>query len=95
MSLTVDTLPPEIVRSEGDRKTFAVLDPSPGLWGGEPVEGLVTIAYICNGSCGNSSGCEKDCTWHGKPEVGHTHHALYGPEDEETVPVKQYSLYAD
>ena len=75
--MTIDALHPDIVRSERGRETVGVIDPSPGLFGGDPVEGLVTVAYACppGARCGGH-GC--DCEWHAHPEDRHTHHALYG-----------------
>jgi hypothetical protein len=63
------------------RRAVDVIDPSPGLWGGDPVQGLVTVVYAC--SCRHFPDLERL----------HTHHALYGPRDEEAggPPV----LYAD
>ena len=39
---------PDIERSEkaAGRVTVEVIDPSPGLWGGEPVPGLVTVSAV-------------------------------------------------
>jgi hypothetical protein len=68
-------------------KVLDVIDPSPGIWGGEPVEGLVTIVYECS------------CDWHPRLSNPHSHKALFGPKDErdrkEGEPVAHYTLYAD
>ena len=66
MTQTLETIHPDI-RADLDgagRVPVEVIDPSPGLWGGEPVPGLVTIVYVCS--------CEDF-------PKSHTHHALYGP----------------
>lgn len=65
-----------------NRKPVEVIDPSPGLWGGEPVPGLVTVVYACDGF----EGCPQGCT-------PHTHHALYGPTAE--AGSEGMELYAD
>jgi hypothetical protein len=68
-------------------KVLEVVDPSPGMWGGEPIEGLVTVVYECS------------CGYHPQLPMPHSHHALFGPTDEkdrkEGEPVDHYSLYAD
>jgi hypothetical protein len=101
---SIDNLHNSITQDVLDMKRIVVdvIDPSPGLFGGDPVEGLVTIIYKCsykpepefdNWMC---KGCE--CTNHKQPTSGHAHHALYGPQDEITRPsweVDTFSLYAD
>jgi hypothetical protein len=70
---TLETLHPDIVRSEAEaeRRTVTVTDPAPGIWGGEPVEGLVGIEYACR--CSYFPALPRN-------EAGeHTHGALYGP----------------
>jgi hypothetical protein len=68
--ISLDTLHPDIAKAEQDYPhgpIKEVIDPSPGLWGGEPIDGLVTLIYVCSrNACGNLI-------------EGHTHHALYGP----------------
>lgn len=91
---SIDNLHDDITRSvvEDKRKVLEVIDPSPGIWGGDPVEGLVTIVYECG--C-NFAGAEHPNAAPGK----HAHHALYGPTDERDrqpgEAVDHYSLYAD
>lgn len=90
---SIDNLHDDIVKSVLESqakgiygKVLEVVDPSPGIWGGEPVEGLVRIVYECS------------CTWTDLPGV-HSHHALFGPVDEKDrqpgEPVDHYTLYAD
>lgn len=76
------------------RKPIEVIDPSPGLWGGDPVPGLITIVYECRAmNC--APGCREidGHTSHPLVTEGHTHHALYGPTDEEGS--EGMVLYAD
>lgn len=77
-------------------KVLEVIDPSPGLWGGDPVEGLVTIVYECSMPIERMhGGADHPAAAPGK----HCHHALFGPVDEKDrepgEPVEEYSLYAD
>lgn len=84
------TLHPDIeadLRKMG-RKPVKVIDPSPGLWGGDPVPGLVTVVYECPD--GNAAVCSYD-TGDG---TTHTHWALYGPRDEKSAE-SGYTIYAD
>lgn len=68
--MTLETLHPAIAKSEAGvgRKVVKVIDPSPGLFGGKPIDGLVGIEYECNGECGMKLAPNP-----------HTHGALYGP----------------
>lgn len=74
MSMTLDTLHPDITRivTESKRKALSIIDPSPGLWGGDPIEGLITIVYQCD--------CDPK---YRSLQPGHTvnseHHMLFGP----------------
>lgn len=68
-------------------KVVNVIDPSPGLFGGNPIEGLVTVEYACPWE---KSKCSV--------QHDHTHQALFGPEDEISRPsweVETFTLYAD
>jgi hypothetical protein len=69
----------------------SVTDPGPSMFG-PPTEGLVDIEYQCPRT--NKYDPKYVC---GTKE--HTHHALFGPTDEdwtpEKGPVEHYSLYAD
>jgi hypothetical protein len=67
------------------RKPVEVIDPSPGLWGGDPIPGLITIVY----ECPDGNYCIPGATM----GATHTHHALYGPSDEQGS--EGMSLYAD
>ena len=65
---TSPPLHPDIVAAERRSphgKIVEVINPSPGLWGGEPIDGLVTLVY--------------ECSDEHPPYKPHTHHALYGP----------------
>ena len=66
------------------RKTVEVIDPSPGLWGGDPIPGLVTVVY----ECPDGSRCPVTVQ-----PFTHTHHALYGPTSEPGS--EGMELYAD
>lgn len=101
----VSTLPASIREVEADRELrhgtgiLRVIDPSPGVFGGEPRPGLITLVYEC------------DCDWGtpGRPGSGdepvvpgrHAHRALYGPADERDQPADYdrsatvFTLYAD
>jgi hypothetical protein len=77
-------------------RVLEVIDPSPGLWGGAPVEGLVTIVYECAMPVDRMhGGAEHPAAAPGR----HCHHALFGPVDEKDrqpgEAVEEYSLYAD
>jgi hypothetical protein len=79
-------LHPDIERDlrNSGREVVEVIDPSPGLWGGDPVPGLVTIVYQC-----------PDPTHSGYINQGpHTHHALYGPRGSDPGS-EGMELYAD
>lgn len=67
--MTVETLHPDIVKSEAlsQRKSLEVIDPSPGIFGNTPIEGLVTVIYEC------------ECRYNMHLGIPHTHAALYGP----------------
>lgn len=83
---TVTSLHPDIaadLRKMG-REAIKVIDPSPGLWGGDPVPGLVRVVYRCPEG--------REC-WHVREDV-HSHHALYGPRDEKSTE-SGYTIYAD
>ncbi len=95
MRMTVDNLHPDI-RKDNDaigRKVVEVIDPSPGVWGGDPIEGLVTLVYECN-----DTWCHHDvtpATFSANVDRGkHTHHAIYGPKDEKSAE-SGYTCYAD
>ena len=80
--MKLDNLHPDIKSDleKMGRKPVEVIDPSPGLWGGEPRPGLVSILYECR--CNDFTHL---------PPV-HTHQALYGP----TGPGSEgLTLYAD
>jgi len=87
---SIDNLHDDITQDilESKRVVVDVIDPSPGIWGGDPIEGLVTVVYRCPG--------EPCCAPVSRNSV---HHALYGPTDEDWTPdkgpVEHYSLYAD
>jgi hypothetical protein len=70
MTMTLATLHPDILQEveESGRKPVEVIDPSPGLWGGEPIPELVTVVYECN--------CESE---YKIGEHSPTHHMLFGP----------------
>lgn len=95
MRQSIDNLHDDITEDVLAQKQIVVdvIDPSPGIWGGDPVEGLVTVVYQCH--CEWSKGCDDE---HKRPESGHTHHALYGPKDEKDrqpgEPVDHYTCYA-
>jgi hypothetical protein len=82
--VTPTTLHPDIKADmeKMGRRAVEVIDPSPGLWGGDPIPGLVTVVYAC--SCDTFPSMGPD----------HTHHALYGPRDEKSTE-SGYTIYAD
>ena len=83
---TVSSLHPDIeadLRKMG-RKAIKVIDPSPGLWGGDPIPGLVTVVYRCPDGF-NCPLVREDV---------HSHYALYGPRDEKSAE-SGYTIYAD
>lgn len=87
-TLRLDNLHPDIkadLEKVGNRKPVEVIDPSPGLWGGDPVPGLVTIVYEC---------LDLTCPFR-KHKTVHTHHALYGPSDENDPGCEGLTIYAD
>lgn len=69
--IDIETLHPDIAAAERQYPhgpIVEVIDPSPGMFGGEPINGLVTLVYQCVND-----------EWH-KDLAPHTHQALYGPE---------------
>lgn len=98
---------PDIERSEREagRTVAQIIDPSPGLWGGDPVPGLVTVEYACSGEhCQPTYDPETFERTGYTPRAPHTHQALYGPRVHfpdgwrgAPVPTGEpgYELYAD
>jgi hypothetical protein len=87
---TVTTLHPDIKADmeKMGRRAVKVIDPSPGLWGGDPIPGLVTVVYEC------PDGDLAPCSYDSGDHTTHTHHALYGPRDEKSTE-SGYTIYAD
>ena len=89
-----DSITEDVLRQKPQRIVVDVIDPSPGVFGGEPMEGLVTVVYECH--CEWANGCQDDHPEHRRANSGHTHHALYGPHDERTdKKIERYTCYAD
>lgn len=94
--MTVGNLHPDIQRdndASGGRKIIQVIDPSPGIFGGKPIEGLVTLVYECE-DVWCHPGVTPDTFSANIPRGVHTHHALYGPKDEKSAE-SGYTCYAD
>ena len=82
--MTPETLHPDIERDlrEMGRTAVEVIDPSPGLFGENPIPGLVRVLYECS------------CDVFPSLPLPHTHDALYGPKDEKGTD-SGYTIYAD
>lgn len=72
---TMDNLHPDIIESEMQRRSkgysdriVSVTDPSIGILGDTPEDGIVNVEYNCT---------DKNCSQYPKP---HTNLATYGPE---------------
>jgi hypothetical protein len=73
---------PDIEASELEarREPVRIIDPSPGIFGGEPVPGLVSIEYECHGQHCNQIWSRDEPDPIGFTAMPtHTHGALYGP----------------